>query len=93
MKAILPPTPAEFAGYMTEAAKCLPADWDTAGAWEIHAGQLARFMCDQAGRFPAHWALVLIDLGGMLTKMAERERQATSAAACLIDRATKGRRA
>ena len=68
----------------------LPADWETSGFWQIHAQQLAQFLAGHKGELPLKDAAMLIATGGMMVKMARREREAAALAACFFDRAAKG---
>lgn len=89
MSSSVAPEAAEFLTLMVEET-ILPTDWDVSGFWLTHAQQLAQFLADHRGRMPLHDAAMLVGLGGMLVEMARREREATDATPCLIERSGKG---
>lgn len=89
MNGYVTPEAGEFLMLMTDEVS-LPPEWETSGLWLTYAQQLAQAMADLRGRISLKHASLLVGIGSMMVEMARREREATDAAACLMDRAAKG---
>ncbi|WP_230629314.1 hypothetical protein [Sphingomonas sp. Leaf37] len=92
MSGYVTPEAGEMLMLMTDEV-ILPPDWETSGFWLTHAQQLAQLMADMRGHMSLDHAALLAAIGGMMVEMARREREASDATACLMDRAAKGGKA